>query len=322
MPRRIVLISDLQQGSRLEALGEFEWPKDVELDLKPVYEEVSNAALHRLADPTESVASGSQEQRRVRVFNDPASSREKFSMEWSNPGGTALGDPIEVYVPPGESRVVRVPRPTGAASATALVLKGDTAAFDNTLYVADEKKEEATVLFVGDDQADDPNGLLYYLLRVFPDTARRSVRVVPRPPGRLLAWESDRTLPLVILTAETTPENARRLKEYVQGGGTLLDVLARPGKAETLARIVETAPPDVQEPLNSRDLMLGEIAFDHPLFAPLAGARSTVISPRSTSGSTGSSIPPRSSAHGSWPTSRTAIRPSWRSGSARGASSS
>src|SRR5262249_44804576 len=31
MPRRIVLISDLQQGSRLEALGEFEWPKDVEL---------------------------------------------------------------------------------------------------------------------------------------------------------------------------------------------------------------------------------------------------------------------------------------------------
>ncbi len=36
IPRRIVLISDLQQGSRLEALGEFEWPSDVELDIKTV----------------------------------------------------------------------------------------------------------------------------------------------------------------------------------------------------------------------------------------------------------------------------------------------
>ena len=52
----------------------------------------------------------------------------------------AIGDPIEVYVPPGESRVVRVPRPAGTASPTSLVLKGDAAAFDNTLYVADENE--------------------------------------------------------------------------------------------------------------------------------------------------------------------------------------
>ncbi len=51
MPRRIVLISDLQQGSRLDALGEFEWPSDVELDIKTVTDEASNAGLHRLADP-------------------------------------------------------------------------------------------------------------------------------------------------------------------------------------------------------------------------------------------------------------------------------
>ena len=31
MPRRIVLISDLQQGSRLDALGDIEWPSDVGL---------------------------------------------------------------------------------------------------------------------------------------------------------------------------------------------------------------------------------------------------------------------------------------------------
>ena len=36
MPRRVVLISDLPQGSHLEALGDFEWPSDVELELKTV----------------------------------------------------------------------------------------------------------------------------------------------------------------------------------------------------------------------------------------------------------------------------------------------
>ena len=273
MPRRIVLISDLQQGSRLEALGEFEWPKDVELDIKSVSDDASNAGLHRLADASEAVASGPDRDRRVRVFNDPGSRREKFTLQWTGDKGAAIGDSIDVYVPPGESRVVRVPRPAGTAAATSLVLKGDTAAFDNTLYVADEMKEEATVLFVGDDRADDPAGLLYYVMRVFPDTARRSVRVLPRPPGSPLAWESDRTLPLVILAAETTSENARRLRAYVEGGGTLLDVVTKSGQAETLAALAATPPRSIEEAGTPHDVMLSEIAFDHPLFAPLAGAQ-------------------------------------------------
>ena len=58
MPRRIVLISDLQQGSRLDALGDFEWPSDVELDLKTVADDGSNAGLQRLADPAEAEPAG------------------------------------------------------------------------------------------------------------------------------------------------------------------------------------------------------------------------------------------------------------------------
>ncbi|MGP0067313.1 MAG: BatA domain-containing protein [Isosphaeraceae bacterium] len=273
MPRRIVLISDLQQGSRLEALGEFEWPKDVELDIKTVSDDTSNAGLHRLADAAEAVASGADRDRRVRVFNDPGSRRENFALQWTGEKGNAIGDPIEVYVPPGESRVVRVPRPEVSASPMSLVLKGDTAAFDNTLYVADEKKEEANVLFVGDDRPDDPAGLLYYVMRVFPETSRRSVKVQPRPPRSPLSWESDRTLPLVILDAETTPENARRLKAYVEGGGTLLDVVSGAGQADTLATLAGTSPRSIAEAGPPPDVLLSEIAFDHPLFAPLAGAQ-------------------------------------------------
>src|SRR5262249_12287392 len=68
IPRRIVLISDLQQGSRLGALGELEWPKDVELDPKKVSPgSGSNAGLHRLDDPVEGGVSsaGSGDPRRA-----------------------------------------------------------------------------------------------------------------------------------------------------------------------------------------------------------------------------------------------------------------
>ena len=273
IPRRIVLISDLQQGGRLEALGEFEWPSDVELDIKTVTDDESNAGLHRLADPSEAAAAGADRDRRVRVFNDPGSHREKFALEWADAKGTSIGDPIEVYVPPGESRVVRVPRPPGAAVPSSLVLRGDTAAFDNILYIVDQKKEEATVLFVGDDKPDDPSGLLYYVMRVFPDTSRRSVKVLPRSPASLLSWESDRTLPLAILAAETTPENARRLREYVSGGGTLFHLLTKSGRSENLATLAGIPSLATEEAGAPPDVMLGEIAFDHPLFSPLAGAQ-------------------------------------------------
>ncbi len=58
----------------------------------------------------------------------------------------------------------------------------------------------------------------------------------------------------------------------MRGGGTLLFVAGAPGRAETLATIAGVAPWAIEE-ATSRDVMLGEIKFDHPLFAPLAGAQ-------------------------------------------------
>ena len=78
---------------------------------------------------------------RVRVSNDPGSAREKFELVWVDDKGADAGKPIDVYVPPGESRVVRVPRPPATLPPTAsLRLKGDAQAFDNTLYFADERR--------------------------------------------------------------------------------------------------------------------------------------------------------------------------------------
>ena len=53
----------------------------------------------------------------------------------------------------------------------------------------------------------------------------------------------------------------------------MLYVVTAPGRAETLAALAGVAPSDRRGSDGRRDVMLGEIAFDHPLFAPLAGAQ-------------------------------------------------
>ena len=273
MPRRVVLISDLAQGSRLDALGNFEWPSDVELDLKTVADTGSNAGLERLADQLEAEPGESDTSRRVRVVNNPGSAREKFELIWSDEKGVATGKPIDVYVPPGESRVVRVPRPPASMPHPALRLRGDTQGFDNTLYFADERRGAVDVVYLGTDHGDDPKGLLYYLQRVFAESPQRTVRILARKPSETLVWDSKNAPQLVVVAAES-PQNSRGLGQYMNQGGSLLYVATAAGRSETLASLAGVTPWNIEEAVIGRgDVMLGEIAFEHPLFASLAAAQ-------------------------------------------------
>jgi hypothetical protein len=275
MPRRVVLISDLQQGSYLSELGEFEWPSDVRLELKTVTEIGSNAGLHSLDDLSAAESSNGDTQstqRRVRVTNDPESKSEKFELVWRDEKSSAT-KPIEVYVPAGESRVVRLPRPPRSSPQRTLQLKGDSFEFDNTLYLADVRRDEKKVYYVGKDQAADTSGLLYYLERVFLDTSDQTVHVIAAAPETEMTWASDRSVPLVVVTTESTPVNAQRLREYALGGGTILCVPVAPGRVETLAAVAGVSSFEIGETAQAADVMLREIAFSHPLFASFAAAQ-------------------------------------------------
>ena len=41
-------------------------------------------------------------------------------------------------------------------------------------------------MYIGADRGDDPNGLLYYLERVFVDSPQRSVRILSHKPSETL----------------------------------------------------------------------------------------------------------------------------------------
>ena len=273
MPRRVVLISDLAQGCRVEALGDFEWPSDVELDPKIIAEEGSNAGLATLEDAAGSDPAETLTHRRVRVFNDASSRRENFELVWIDEAGKETADdPISVYVAPGESRVVRVlrPRSVAANSNHFLKLTGDSHSFDNTVYFANERREEKTVVFVGPGGADDHAGLLYYLNRAFVDTpAARDTRrgagagetLEDRPAGFGAAGD-----PGGRYAEMRTPGSWATT--FVAGGRCSLwrrrrELRGRwPCWRRCRRRVCGNRP--------ARDVMLGQIKFDHPLFAPFS----------------------------------------------------
>ena len=115
--------------------------------------------------------------------------------------------------------MVRVPRPKDSGLYRELRLRGDEQGYDNTIYFADEKRDEKTVVFIGTDRADDAAGLLYYLERVFVDTPRRTISIVAQLPSKTITLEKPSSVPLVIVTSETSAANARVLEQYVQRRG-------------------------------------------------------------------------------------------------------
>lgn len=278
--RQIVLISDLQRGGRLEELQSYEWPDDVQLDVQRIDPlQPGNAGLHLAGDLGGSTEKDKVPSVRVRITNDPDSDTEQFELHWAaTDDATPGGDPISVYVPPGEGRVIRVPRPPGTLAASRLLLGGDDHPFDNTLYLVPLRQQEITLLYLGGDAADDPQGLRYYLERAFPETPRRKVLVLAQDVGQPLRAEDLLAAQLVVVGEAMPDESLAPLGEYMRGGGTVFCVLRKAADGTALARLMDR--PDIRveegqvEGAALQDYaMLSEISFGHPLFATFANPR-------------------------------------------------
>lgn len=266
--RRIVLISDIAQGSRTEALTDFEWPRDVELELQAVTAAGGNAAASLLIEET---ALETTPELRVRVANDPEAEEENLQLAWLDERGAVAGSSVAVYVPPGESRVARMPRPADPGKQRRLRLTGDAHDFDNTLFVATRPQETVQVLYLGTESPADPAGMLYFAERALTAAPRRAVTVTQVSPDVEFPSLAPRATPLVIVTAETLPANREKLRAYVDAGGTALCVLGAAGRHETLAEVAQVGPVESTEVELPQYAMLSQIDFRHPLFAPLAG---------------------------------------------------
>jgi hypothetical protein len=274
--RQIVLISDLQQGSQIESLRNYRWPEDVQLTVDTVAPASStNAGLH-LAPPLDAADQADQrEELRLRLTNCRESTQQQFQLQWQTAAGEPIDtEPIGVYVPSGETRVVRIPRPHEKSTAGRLVLTGDDHSFDNHLYLVPMQQESISLVYIGGDSPQDPAGLQYYLERAFPETTRRVIRWIVRDPDQPLPADVLSAVPLVVVGAVVSGDGAvEQLRAFLSTGGTVLFVVTDEACGGPLAELMGREGLNVSEANGEEYAMFGEIAFGDPLFARFADPR-------------------------------------------------
>ncbi len=300
-PRQIVLVSDLQAGSRLDALQAYEWPKGVELIVEAIKaRNVTNAGVQFVADGPESTRAGDAPVR-VRVTNSPESKREQFKLGWTaapattaaaagtSASGEFLSTPIDVYVPPGQSRVFSVPvpkaggtgvPPVGSAAherdfrATSQIsLRGDDEDFDNTAYVIPPAQQRVTVLWIGTDVAEDVKQPLFFLRRAFAETPRVAVQVVASAPAAALLPADVQAASAIFVADAVSTDTAAALREQAIAGKTVIVAPKSAAFGPTLGVLLGRPELTLTEGRTSNYAMLAEIDFQHPLFAAFADPR-------------------------------------------------
>jgi hypothetical protein len=271
--KRVVILTDLQEGSQTQALQGHDWPRDVEIRVERLLPTTTgNAGIHLVADSADAGLL-SEAAVRVRVTNASDSKQEQLHAGWADADGNILSKTSDIYVPPGQTRVLPLSAPPTNTPVARAVLRGDQEPFDNTVYVIPPERSPVTVLYLGNDSASDSRQPLFFLQRAFQQTRVLAIRVVAAQPSAPLAGAAISQARLLVVTDVSNDASATVLAEAVTRGQTL--VLA-PKDAATLngcGRRLGLGKLQAQDSRLDGYALLGEIDFRHPLFAPFADAR-------------------------------------------------
>lgn len=265
--RQVVLVSDLQQGSRLDALRNYEWPERTELVVKPIVAKgTTNATLQLLTERDDLAVAEGQYRAPIRITNSPDAAAEQFTLRWAGQSEPNEADQItDVYVAPGHSTVVHVRAPAGEQTGRNLILTGDDHDFDNTLYLAPQLKQQINIVYIGADDPNDPKEMLYYVRRCFGASRTLRPRIIFTPQVSDIS-----TAHFVIIADPLKPEQTEALRQYLKSGRTALLVLKSPDAAADVAALAGIENLDAEEAEVDGYAMLSRIEFNHPLLAPFA----------------------------------------------------
>lgn len=212
------------------------------------------------------------------MSNAADSTTDQFFVYWANAEGRLETSKTDFYVAPGSSRVLRMPKNENALDADRLLLKGDRAAFDNEYFLAPEKQITSVVAYIGTDRADDAEGMLYFLQRVFVETRKSKIKFEVHDAGERIDWLPGTTPDLLVVTGQLSQQQLQQVNTFIRSGGTALFVLQDESVVNSLEDLVSAVPKPIDVEQSTRSSMvdyrmIAEIDFSHPLFVPLSGAR-------------------------------------------------
>lgn len=266
--RDILVISDLQKGSRLGDVQGYEWPTGIKVSLDQIGEDdqgncgIEQVAARTLWAATESVPS-------FRVSNSSNASTDEFEFVAQV---STDDDPLsqKVHVPPGRSRVIEFPTEWLGQSINQLSVRGDVADFDNTFYFAQEKQQSVRIVYIGEDKPDDAEGALFYLRSAFQKTSALNFDV------QFMSGQSAAPLPeadLYVVGDAVDGKLSASLDKAVRAGGTAL-VIVHSGKQVGNMQQWLDAPNLGIDDVKSKDYgLLQSLKLDHPILSVFRDSR-------------------------------------------------
>ncbi len=265
--RQVVMVSDLRQGSNLDALSVYEWPERTELVVRAIpYGETTNASLQWIMRHN-ALASSGDGPPSVRVTNSPDADSDRFQLRWGD------GQQTEVYVPAGQSVVVHPPADPNRQAVTRLVLSGDDLDFDNVLYLTPPLQRKIGVLYIGNHDPNDTREMLYYLRRAFGTGSALAASVIHHSSDDLISAADIESARMIVVTEATGQQNLAPLRQYVESGGILLLVVRSIETTAMLSALTGTDRLQCREVDAGKYAMLDRIEFGHPLLKPFSDPR-------------------------------------------------
>lgn len=271
--RRIVLITDLQEGSRVAQLQSFEWPKGIEVATEVVKPRNTGNAGLQLISESSSLPATTQAVVRVRVINSPDSALDRFEVGWARPDGKDFFNRAEaVQALPGQSRTVVLPVPSDPA-VSQILLRGDSEDYDNRVYLVPPSAAPFRALYFGSEPATDEKQPLFFVQRAFPATGRLGAQIVPHRPEDVPTSDAVSGASLYFVTERLPAATAKLLRTAAEEGKTILFAARNVEIFTTVAEVLGVSGLGAEEAQVRNYAMLGSVDFGHPVLAPFADPR-------------------------------------------------
>ncbi|MCA9261109.1 MAG: BatA domain-containing protein [Planctomycetales bacterium] len=269
--QRVVLVSDMQRGSRLEALQDYAWPMDVELQVRRVESKTPGNASLRLVVDEQSMLDEDPSFRALLAVTPDALG---FPLQggWLADDGAPLEPTFTRDMESGAVRAVplEAPQPVGSPG---FYLRGDDCDFDNVYYQAPRREQRLGLVYCGPEEEQDAAGdatARFFATRAFPATAHRTVEWLN--PSAAATWD-DPDLKLAIVVASLPNSEAERIAQALRRGVNVLCVATSADMSSTVARLSGDLSFRV-EPLEVDDYLLwANVDREDPLLSPFADPR-------------------------------------------------
>jgi hypothetical protein len=265
--REIVVISDLQKGSHLGDLMDYEWPVGVRVKLEQVGEdEQGNAGIEQVASRVPWATDKGAPS--FRISNSPSGIGDELEFLAYTAAGETFSQ--KVHVPPGRSRVVELPGECAGKPVDRLAIRGDAAMFDNQFYFAPIRQQTVRILYIGEDKPDDAEGSLFYLASAFQPSNNLDFKV------EVLSGKSTGPLPevdLYVVGDAVGDPLSQALGQAIEEGSTALMIVQSPSQASNLGQWLGADDVVIRDITSSNNALLEELKLDHPVLAVFRDSR-------------------------------------------------